>query len=76
MDYHFVIELREWVAFVVECAILYWIVKEFYYDKSKDEKKTVRVRRNRKGNVEVTEQSKGVDVVIEGDHPNDAPQAD
>lgn len=66
MNYHGVIEVREWIAFFVECAILFWIVKEFYYDKSKDEKKTVRVRRNRRGNFEVTEQSKGVDVVIEG----------
>lgn len=66
MEYQQIVHIREWVAFFVECAILYWIVKEFYYDKSKDEKKTVRVRRNKRGNVEVTEQSKGVDVVIEG----------
>ena len=66
MEYSTIVHIREWIAFVVECAILFWIVKEFYYDKSKDEKKTVRVRRNRRGNIEVTEQSKNVDVVIEG----------
>lgn len=66
MSYSILIEFREWIGFAAELGILYWIVKEYYYDKSKDEKKTVRVRRNKRGNFEVTEQSKGVDVTIEG----------
>lgn len=65
MDYHILVEMREWGVFAVDCAILYWIIKEFYFDKSIYEKKSVKIRRNKRGNLEITEQSRGVDVVIQ-----------
>lgn len=33
------VEIREWVAFIVEWAILIVIIMEYQYDKSKDEAK-------------------------------------
>lgn len=44
-----IIEIREWIGFIAECLICYYVAREFYYDKNKDEaKKQKRTRTTKK----------------------------
>jgi len=44
-----IIELREWLMFIAELGILYYVAREFYYDRDKDiEKKQRRTRTTKK----------------------------
>lgn len=37
-------EMREWLMLVMEAGIFYYVAREFYYDKEKDDKKQKRTR--------------------------------
>jgi len=39
-----ILDFREWTAWVMEFVIMLYVVKEFYYDKGKDDKKQRRSR--------------------------------
>lgn len=41
-------ELREWTMWLMEAGILYYVAREFYYDKEKDDKKQKRTRTTKK----------------------------
>lgn len=41
-------EFREWTMWLMEAGILYYVAREFYYDKEKDDKKQKRVRTTKK----------------------------
>ena len=42
-------ELREWTMWLMEAGILYYVAREFYYDKNKDDvKKQKRTRTTKK----------------------------
>ena len=43
-----VTELREWVMLLMEAGILYFVAKEFYYDKEKDDKRSKKTRTTKK----------------------------
>lgn len=43
-----VAEIREWTMWLMEAGILYYVAREFYYDKDKDDKKSKRTRTTKK----------------------------
>lgn len=50
---HFLIEFREWTFWIMEAGILYYVAREFYYDRDKDiekkQKKTKTTKKTTKG---------------------------
>lgn len=66
-------ELREWIVFLIDAAILYVLVVEYYFDKKVYESKRKRVKRTKNkvviqvenGQAAISEQPKDVEVVIE-----------
>jgi len=57
-----IFEIREWTMWVMEAGILYYVAREFYYDKDKDERK----QRKTKTTKRTTTEPSGL-VVIEED---------
>lgn len=51
------LEFREWTMWMMEAGILYILIKEYNYDKEKDEKKQRRTRTTKKTTVDSTGQS-------------------
>lgn len=66
-------ELREWVVFLIDAAILYVLVIEYYFDRRIYEQKRRRVKRTKNkvviqvenGQATISEQPKDVEVVVE-----------
>lgn len=56
------IEIRDWLNLILEAGIFYYVAREFYYDKEKDDiRKTKRTKTTKK----TTTQPSGISVLEE-----------
>lgn len=68
-----VLLVREWVAFLIDAAILYVLVEEYWFDRKVYEQKRRRIKRTKEavrvvvedGKAVVTEKPENVNVVID-----------
>lgn len=74
-----IIELRDWTAFLAELIICVYVVREFYYDRDKDlEKKHKKTRTTKKttstpGGPQITEETTEVSESLGGNNEKENP---